>query len=478
MWAIVVTLLVAQTGARPVAKPPPYCAATYATDFAALSKSAVEIASRPDTQFTYCLRNVATYECLSYAPDGTIRRARRSATSHGTAFAFRRQGGETYLLTNQHVAEYPPVSDEDHPVPGVPSGCKRVNDQLRLVNNEKDVYEADDVQLTRVATDASLDAAIVKAKTGLSVMPWRVGSSSALRERAVVEVRGFPLGAFNATVEGRVTSTFDHDDYREWDHDDFVVDALLSSGNSGSPVLAINCSTGEYELVGMYHAGYTRGSALNVVIHVDQLREMMTTLKRTTVARSDLLTLDGTSRKRLFEELIDSGRISMPFSTLVAEARPREDGAIVFSLYDRGYPTDPWPAVVFEDAQGATEAFGTFGRVWLGNARGLREVRLEALDPNDRLALEKSLELLRRLGLVSASRRRAVARSVLSREATEDVARLDKDLRKLGAQTRELTQALADLNERLAPGPEDSPQPPTRPFSTSPSSETTTLPAP
>ena len=102
-----------------------------------------------------------------------------------------------------------------------------------------------------------------------------------LHERNVVEVRGFPLGAFAATNVGKVVSAFDHDDEGDWDHDDFVVDALLSTGNSGSPVLAVSCKTGEFELVGVYHAGYTHGSALNVVVGIDQLRDLMTTLKRT-----------------------------------------------------------------------------------------------------------------------------------------------------------------------------------------------------
>ena len=51
----------------------------------------------------------------------------------------------------------------------------------------------------------------------------------ALRERNVVDVRGFPLGAFKATNLGTVISTYDHDDYKEWDHDDFVIDALLTT---------------------------------------------------------------------------------------------------------------------------------------------------------------------------------------------------------------------------------------------------------
>src|SRR5205823_1785356 len=99
-------------------------------------------------------------------------------------------------------------------------------------------------------------------------------------DRDVVEVRGFPLGAFRATNMGTVVSRHDHDDFGEWDHDDFVIDALLSAGNSGSPVLAVSCATGEYELVGIFHAGYTGGSALNVVVGIDQVRDLMTTLKR------------------------------------------------------------------------------------------------------------------------------------------------------------------------------------------------------
>ena len=113
------------------------------------------------------------------------------------------------------------------------------------------------------------------------MLPWKIGRSAALRERNVVEVRGFPLGAFQATNVGKVVSAFDHDSYHEWDHDDFVVDALLSSGNSGSPVLAVSCRTGEFELVGIYHAGYAEGSALNVVVGIDQVRDLLTTLKRT-----------------------------------------------------------------------------------------------------------------------------------------------------------------------------------------------------
>ena len=61
--------------------------------------------------------------------------------------------------------------------------------------------------------------------------------------------------------------------------DEHLVDALLSVGNSGSPVMAVNCATKELELVGIYHAGYKAGNALNVVVGIDDLRDEMTTLK-------------------------------------------------------------------------------------------------------------------------------------------------------------------------------------------------------
>ena len=88
---------------------------------------------------------------------------------------------------------------------------------------------------------------MLKAHALLPILPWKVGRSADLKERNVVDVRGFPLGAFKATNVGKVVSTFDHDDEKDWDHVDFVVDAQLSPGNSGSPVLAVSCKTGEPE---------------------------------------------------------------------------------------------------------------------------------------------------------------------------------------------------------------------------------------
>ena len=269
-------------------------AGVYADDFSALSARTRSYDEHPESVFSYCARNTAVYECLSYAADGTIRRNRQRSVLHGTAFAYQRQGNDTLLLTNDHVAAWPSVTDSAHPVDGIPGGCKLVSQSLTLVDNEHDDYPRDDVPLTVVVTDPPMDVAILRAHAPLQIMPWKIGRSADLRERNVVEVRGFPLGAFRATNIGKVVSAHDHDDYGDWDHDDFVVDALLSAGNSGSPVLAVSRVTGEYELVGVFHAGYSQGSALNVVIGIDQVRDLMTTLKRSAPEHQpELVALNG-----------------------------------------------------------------------------------------------------------------------------------------------------------------------------------------
>src|SRR5579859_757837 len=135
--------------------PAPYCSGEYADDLSALAPSAER------QPYSFCVRTTAVYECLSYAADGTVRRQKKRATAHGTAFAYRQQGGDTFLVTNDHVAEWPAVTDESHKVDGVPVGCKRVSDALRLVDSESDDYDLDDIKLERVVTDRELDAAVL-----------------------------------------------------------------------------------------------------------------------------------------------------------------------------------------------------------------------------------------------------------------------------------------------------------------------------
>src|SRR6185295_47738 len=200
----------------------PFCQGEYADDIAVLPAHIREFEQK-QAAYTFCIRTTAVYECPWYGPDGRLKQKKKKVVAHGTAFGFKQQAGETLLVTNEHVAEWPAVTDEDHPVEDVPAGCRRVQDSLKLVDGDSDSYERDDIALSRVVADNAQDIAIVKAKTALPIVPWKVGRSAGLRERNVVDVRGFPLGVLKANNVGKVISAYDHDDYKDWDHDDFVV---------------------------------------------------------------------------------------------------------------------------------------------------------------------------------------------------------------------------------------------------------------
>jgi serine protease Do len=426
---------------------PAYCVGEYAQDLSAMAPKARELEGRP---YSFCVRSTAIYECLSYAADGGVRRSRRTAVAHGTAFAYRRDGADTLLLTNEHVATWPSVTDQAHSVDGIPAGCKRVSENLRVVDNEEDRYESDDVALQRVVVDPRLDAAVLRTKTALPLLPWQIGKSSALHERDVVEVRGFPLGAFQATNVGKVISALQHDDEKEWDHDDFVIDALLSSGNSGSPVLAVSCRTGELELVGVYHAGYIQGSALNVVVGIDQLRELMTTLRRSSRKEAQhVASNEDAERTTLGRAVAAAHEPFFPLGGLTASARPRSDGVLVFQVFRRDFPFRTQPLFAFEDRP--TSPANEEDRVWFGGSVGLKSYRRGELDADSRVLIAHATEALRSDALAFFNWRVGAERPAHSRSDFEQQARGERDLLRTVAGRRDLAASLSELAERLAP---------------------------
>ncbi len=449
------TLLIVACAAVPsaanAAPQAPYCTGEYADDFSVLVPRVREFEQRHPT-YTYCIRTSATYECPYYGGDGALHKTRKRVTAHGTAFGYKQQNGDTLMLTNQHVAEWPVVTDEDHTIEDVPVGCKRVSDSLRVVDSEDDAYERDDISLQRAAVDPQLDVAVLRAKAKLPIVPWKIGHSAGLRERNVVDVRGFPLGAFNAINVGKVISALDHDSFKDWDHDDFVVDALLSPGNSGSPVLAISCLTGEFELVGIYHAGYSRGSALNVVVGIDQVRDLMTTLRRTVRKGEGPAPLDSQARSTLAAGARAAIEPFFALGQLPAAVRVRSDGALIFELLDKDFPFDNHAIAVLEDLPPQPgEAFGTVGRVWFGNRQGLKAYLRSELDAEAQGLLLKLVEALRRDSLNTFAWRAAVRRANNSREQYQNMERLERTVRKAASLRKELSQSMSELAERLGP---------------------------
>jgi len=444
MWSLLSSSVVHAEG-----EPPQYCIGDYAEDLAQLAPKARELEKGP---YSFCVRNTVVYECLSYGSDGAVRKTRRRGVQHGTAFAYKQDNGTTLLLTNEHVAEWPAVTPDARTVDGVPAGCKRVSETLKIVDDENDAYENDDVPLARVVSDPQLDAAVLRAKTTLPVMPWKIGRSAGLHERDAVEVHGFPLGAFAATNVGKVISAFQHDDEGVWDHDDFVIDALLSNGNSGSPVLAVSCKTGELELVGVYHAGYTAGSALNVVVGVDQLRDLMTTLKRTPRNHEAVATLDGTARGELVKQAAVMSAPFFPFGSLAASVRPRSDGALVFEVFARDFPFHTAPLFAFEDLVQAN-AFGDVGRVWFGGPGGVKAYARTDLDADAQALVMRAVEALRRDAVAFFAQRAQAAKTPTTRQEFERLARAERSLSRTVATRRDLAASMIDVSERLAPRP-------------------------
>jgi len=433
--------------ARPATRP--YCSGEYADDLAALTPAARE-SELQQRRYTYCIRTLATYECPYYAGDGALKRDRKRVVAHGTGFGYRLDGVDTLVVTNEHVADWPAVTSAEHRVEGVPPGCRRVSDGLRIVQNEADEYERDDVVLSRVVTDPQLDIAVLRARQALPVLPWKIGRSAALRERNAVEVRGFPLGVLRTNSVGKVTSAYQHDDQGDWDHDDFVVDALVSEGNSGSPVLAVSCRTGELELVGVYHAGYDHGSALNVVVGIDQAREMLDTLKRSPRAHPDQAsTPNAVSRQRLGLDLLRADAF-FPFGPTAAAATARPDGTVLFEVMARDFPVHAEPVLVLEDLPPTDDAgFGQAGRLWVGRGFGLRPLERADLDADAQAQLAHALDALRRDALLATELRDAGRAGASTRERFEALARLERSVRKLSTIRQEVGQGVLDLVERL-----------------------------
>jgi serine protease Do len=429
------------------------CEGEYADDLSALAARARAFDRQPQAAFSYCVRNTARYECLSYGQDGTVKKRRTEVVAHGTAFGYRRDGGDTLLLTNDHVAAWPAVTDDEHVVEGIAAGCKKVSETLKIVDDEADGFDRDDIPLARVVTDPQLDVAVLRAHGALEVMPWKVGHSAALRERNVVEVRGFPLGAFRATNVGKVVSAYDHDDYAEWDHDDFVVDALLSAGNSGSPVLAVSCHTGEFELVGIFHAGYSRGSAMNVVVGIDQVRPLMTSLKRIPRPHTEPgLEVDGSERGKILAATADVPEIFFPFGNQAALARTIPENRLLFEVFSTEFPRRSHPVAVVEDLPSSVPtAFGSLGRLWFGGANGLRAYVASDLDAEAQSQIARSLDILRRAASAAVTLADAERASEKSPDGSRGLSRFQARLARAAALDRDATQAFAELAARLAP---------------------------
>jgi serine protease Do len=439
------------------------CEGEYGDSMQLQSLRTRETEQGPRGQYSYLVRSTARYECPFFGPDSKLRRRRVVASELGSAFAYERVGNETYLLTNEHVASWPDVTDGLHRVDGVPEGCKRLDDKLRIVRDERDDFEPGQIPLTRVAVDPLLDAAVLKAPQVLNVIPYKIGKSASVRQGNAIRVRGFPLGVMQAVSEGKIVNPYDRDQEQGWDHVDFVVDALLSEGNSGSPVLAVSCATRELELVGMYHAGYKGHSALNVIVGIDQLAELMRRKKRVPRALSDAGNgLGAKERGRFVEALNQSSLPLFEFGGTVVRVEDH-DGTLVYHFYGKQFPLDDRRALVIEDLP-KDGSFGEVGRLFVPGpsvASGVGPWRAwppGALGMDERDLLARTVDSLRVEVQHTLDYRRA-----LSNPGSAEDRRRGRDLSRAIARdavlARDLAGSLLEVADRLGVA-HDTPAPP------------------
>jgi serine protease Do len=386
------------------------CEGEYADSLQVQSLRTRDLEQGPRSQYSYLVRSSAKYECPFFGPDGKLRRRRIQASELGTAFAYEAQGNDTYLFTNEHVAAWPDVTDALHRIEGVPEGCKRVEDKLRIVRDERDDFDPGQIPLLRVAVDPLLDAAILKASQKLTVLPYKIGKSAALRQGNAVVVRGFPLGVMQAVSSGKVVNPYDRDQEQGWDHVDFVIDALLSEGNSGSPVLAASCRSRNLELVGVYHAGYKGHGALNVVVGIDQLTEFMRKKRRLprSISPEGSPGAPGVAERSKIRDTLAAGTLPLfDFGGLVVRAE-FNDGPLLYHIYGRQFPLDDRRVAVLEDLP-KSGGFGDLGRLWVQGSAGWREWPPAALGADERDLLARVGDSIRLQVLHTLDYRHALA---------------------------------------------------------------------
>lgn len=426
------------------------CTGEYADEILALSNEAREFERQPEANYAYCVRNTAIYECLSYGPDGKVRKRDISVQAHGTAFSYKVKNGDYYLLTNDHIASWPLVTDDDHPVDDVPNGCKKVDEQLRLVRDESDDYVPGQIPVQRVVTDPLLDAAILKTHHQLNVMPYRIGRSALLKAGNVVQVRGYPLGVMEATNVGKIVTAYDPDRERGWNHVDFVMDALVTKGNSGSPVFAVSCHTGSLELVGLYHAAYRDSPALNSVVGIDQVHDLMENFRKSKPPATDEAEVPGPEAHATIQAALQGSEI-FPFFAVgsrVARARIEPGGHVVFEIFTDAFPGRDTIALALDevrDAAGALQETLAFHEP----DGTTRRASLTSLDAEAQDVARNLFELTRRQFLLTMRYRASQTGSDRSREAFRHAQDLARQLDVHRARGQELLQNAAEIASRV-----------------------------
>ena len=191
------------------------------------------------------------------------------------------------------------------------------------------------------------------------------------------------------------------------------------------------------------------------MVAIDQVRDLMTTLKRSPKHADPVLALDGAARARV----VDGGERDDPpffaFGSLVASVRARADGALVFAVYPERLPAHDPPAARDRRPPDDVGVFGTLGSVYVGGARGLQPYVLADADADSQAMIAHTLDLLRQDALAMFDYRSTTATPGSSRATYDHNERTKRAMTRTLEAQREASQAVVELASRPLPQASD-----------------------
>lgn len=193
---------------------------------------------------------------------------------HGTAFAYTKRDGYTYLVTNHHVVDSPKEMPILKIMPGALTieNYVKVSEKLELVDDKNDKKKDDDILVEKVDSTKVPDAAVIRTRSNIYV------ASSFIRDDTIRPKRweeayvvGFPAAMFQNGTKG-IVSRPGYDWPGEGTVD--VLDLHILGGNSGSPYFIRRGNT-------LYWGGIVeatmsdRGSALSIGVPLREFSGML-----------------------------------------------------------------------------------------------------------------------------------------------------------------------------------------------------------
>lgn len=184
-------------------------------------------------QSTHCLVHEVKYK-LEGAPEGT---PLFDDWGNGTAFAYAKKDGYTYLVTSNHlVIDEPKVKVEAVPIPGsmVPQILvyKKTEEKLKLAKNIKEKDSLDTIKVEIVARDKENDIAILRTKEKLYVSNHYILDPNFQPQlEDELFLLGFPEGFGPYLTKGSIANLNDKRQGKTYN----AMDVTSSFGHSGSP---------------------------------------------------------------------------------------------------------------------------------------------------------------------------------------------------------------------------------------------------